>query len=159
MGMVTMLAVEQNPHEMPGYQTSLRLSRLIENPGHGAKELRGARRGDEDGQAIWIWSDLGFGGLLGGAEIGQGDGDILWLQAELTPRAPVSLGTGLLGRRSGHGDARRRRDGGTGEVRLHGGDHEEIPFLLCEVDRAQQRERTFVGWFGAEHLPMAVARD
>jgi len=87
--MVTMLAVEQNPHEMPGYQTSLRLSRLIENLDHGAKELRGARRGDEDGQAIWIWSDLGFGGLLGGAEIGQGDGDILWLQAE-----PVSLGAG-----------------------------------------------------------------
>jgi len=47
--MVTMLAVEQNRHEESGYQTSLRLSRLIENLGHGARELRGARWGDEDG--------------------------------------------------------------------------------------------------------------
>ncbi len=32
-----------------GMDQRVRLSRLIENLGHGAEELRGAKQGDEDG--------------------------------------------------------------------------------------------------------------
>ena len=108
MAMVTTLARVRNPHEQSEYQTSLWLSRLIknliENLGHGAQELRGSGRGDEDRQAVRIRLDLGVGvdevkvlrlalfvgdfqieeddslvtgSLLGGAEVGEGNGHII----------------------------------------------------------------------------------